>query len=244
MLFILKGEEKMENKCQAIKGNGEQCTHNSKAEFGNKYCGVHRTTWEMEQVRNTMKEQIGFHCGIDIGFINLSFSFLHSNGKVISYVGSVDEMIRFEEGIEPSVVELECSKTTLKHERLFLLLDSIIEFNQCINFIVERQPSLASAEGCRLDGLIMGYLRGKKLNGSYLDSRTRQSFTEASCPETSTDVKKKQFSISFVAQKFPSFFSYVQSKRKKVDDICDSLIYAYMSSEALTSSKVISKLVK
>lgn len=241
----------METKCNARKGNGEQCNNNAKQEFGGRYCGVHKSTWEAEQVRQVMKEREGFHCGIDIGFINLSFSFLHSNGRVVSYVGSVDEMERYTEETEPSVIQLNVPKATLKHEKLFLLLDSIPEFKECINFVIERQPSLASAEGCRLDGLIMGYLRGKGLTGSYLDSRTRQNFTETMCEGTSTDTKKdevpakrKHYSISFVAQKFPSFYSYIQSKRKKIDDICDSLIYAYMSSEALTSSKVVTKAVR
>ena len=34
----------------------------------------------------------GFHCGIDIGDINLAITFLDRNsGKIVSYIGSVDE---------------------------------------------------------------------------------------------------------------------------------------------------------
>lgn len=216
--------------CQARKGNGEQCNNNAKQEYEGRYCGVHRVMYEKEVETRKLKEMKGFHCGIDIGFINLSFSFIQNN-IIVSYVGSIDEMIRFQEGTEPSVVSFECPKHILKHEKLFLLLENIPELKECIQFIVERQPSIASAEGCRLDGLIMGYLRGKGMKGKYLDSRTRQTFTETQVEETTSTTKKKEYSISFVQQKFPSFFAFIQERRKKVDDMCDSLIYAYISSE-------------
>lgn len=243
--------------CIAKKGDGSPCSHLAKSEYDNRYCGIHKSQYEMELKQQEARTMQGFHCGIDIGDINLAITFLDRNsGKIVSYIGSVDDMMRLEEHVDPTMVRLECPKATLKHDRVFLLLDSITEFNTTINVIIERQPSLASAEGCRTDGLIMGYLRGKGLSCCYLDSRVRQSFTESVCDGLSTTAKKKDkevcktdavpasrkaFSISFVIQKYPSFLDYARSKRKKIDDICDSLIYAYMSSEALTSAKNVKK---
>jgi hypothetical protein len=141
------------------------------------------------------------------------------------------------------MLRLERNRDMLKHDKIFHLIDNIVEFQTTVSIIIERQPSLACAEGCRTDGLIMGYLRGKGLSCCYLDSRVRQSFTETACNRQSVEVKskdaRKAFSLTFVMQKYPSFLDYAKSKRKKIDDICDALIYAYMSSEALTSSKVV-----
>jgi hypothetical protein len=231
--------------CVATKGDGKPCTHNAKQEYGFRYCGTHRSTWEEEQRRSAMREQIGFHCGVDIGFGNLAITFLGMNGpfegRIVSYIGSVDEMLRLEQGVEPSVIHSEQPKNTPMCEKVFELIDNIPEFKAVVHFIIERQPSLASAEGCRLDGQMLGYLRGKGLNGCYLDSRTRQNFTERECPEVSVEAKKKQFSISFVVQKYPTFYAFIKDKRKKIDDVCDSLIYAYMSSEALSSAKLVNR---
>ena len=230
--------------CIARKQDGSGCTHFAKQEYDNRYCGIHKGQFEMEKKQEEARTMQGFHCGIDIGDINLAITFLDRNtGRIVSYIGSVDDMMRIEEGTETIMLQLNCPKTTLKHDRIFLLFDSIVELNTTINVIIERQPSLASAEGCRTDGLIMGYLRGKGLSCCYLDSRVRQSFTESVCDSLSTTAKKKEFSISFVIQKYPSFLDYAKSKRKKIDDICDSLIYAYMSSEALTSAKNVRKVI-
>ena len=107
--------------CFGIKGDGTRCTHPTKQEYGNRYCGTHRSQWQQDVIREELRSKVGYHCGI--GFDNLAITFIRNDAishnddggddstnsdevrDIVSYIGSVDEMMRLD-GSKKDFVEL------------------------------------------------------------------------------------------------------------------------------------------
>lgn len=68
--------------CGAKRLDGTFCTNRAKTEYDYKYCGSHKSLFYAENSRKEVAKKLapesegGFYCGIDIGVVNLSISFL------------------------------------------------------------------------------------------------------------------------------------------------------------------------
>ncbi len=120
-----------------------------------------------------------YHCGIDVGSSTLSFSFLSTDMKrLITYMGSLEETILFEAGKEPTTLANPLANDKDAHvgDKLIALMDLMPEFRLTTHFLVERQ--MGGRSFAQQDGIIFGYLRGKGIQGSAVDSRLRVNFCE------------------------------------------------------------------
>ena len=182
-----------------------------------------------------------FTCGIDIGTKNLCISFISAGElRVISYKGSLSSVFRYETGQESNeIIALSKRDTVHSHEAYVKILKVIPEFRDTTSTVIEEQLSMNKSNMARLDGVTYGFLRGMfPQMGVYLHgSGIRQKFiTEALSNE---DVSKvvvprgypgsKELSFYYVGCLFQQHYEYIHlfvELRDKLDDICDSVVYA------------------
>ena len=185
-----------------------------------------------------------YSCGIDIGTKNLCISFVAiaaqatPDAVVISYKGSLESISRYETGQEASVV-LTLSKRETSHEAYVKILQAIPEFKDTKSTVIEEQLAMNKGEMARLDGLTYGFLRGSfptmsvHLHGSgirrkfIMDSLANKDVSNVVIPKGYPD--SKELSFYYVGCLYADHYEYIQlfpELKDKMDDICDSLVYA------------------
>lgn len=196
-----------------------------------------------------------YHCGIDIGSNNLAFAFVEqTTNALIVYTGELEDLTRYELNKNPTTHVFAYKKTWPKGDKLIALIDSLPEMQTTVGFIVEFQ--MANQTFSHIAGIIFGYLRGKGIPGSLMGGQTRKRYASSTTEDDSmsqVDVKaltgrkvpeNKVASIAYVNNMYPAFLAYVVIHTRKIDDICDSIVYATMSRDDLTSSLTVSKAIK
>jgi len=183
-----------------------------------------------------------YTCGIDIGVKNLAISFVPTlSGKsIISYKGPIECLLRFEE--DEDIKEFRMNgKSASHHECYTMLLEVIPEFKDTISTVIELQLAMNKSDMSRLDGVAYGFLKGRypnmtvNLNASTIrnkfitDSIGSADTSEISLPRGYPTSKTQSF--LFVGHKFPMHYAYIQqiSEIDKIDDICDSVVYACLA---------------
>lgn len=185
-----------------------------------------------------------YTCGIDIGTKNLCISFtplvtpITPETIVISYKGSLETISRYETGEEVSIV-LQLSKKESSHEAYIKILQAIPEFKDTKVTVIEEQLSMNRGEMARLDGVTYGFLRGTFpqmgvfLHGSgirrkfIMDSLATKDVSNVVIPRGYPD--SKELSFYYVGCLYADHYEYIQlfpDLKSKMDDICDSVVYA------------------
>lgn len=186
-----------------------------------------------------------FACGIDIGTENLAISFVEislgmeddEQPRIISYKGTLNNVSRFEEGIEVTTISTAGMKLS-PHDAYVFILNKIAEFAHTTYTIIELQLAYNHSVMSRLDGVAFGFLKGKfptmevSLNASTIrkkfisdcvsEEEAQSVFIPRGYPPT------KQPSMLYVGAKHPSHYAFIQTMADidKIDDICDSIVYA------------------
>lgn len=186
-----------------------------------------------------------FTCGIDIGTENLAISFIEITmgdavPRIISYKGTLNDVLRFEMGEETTkLTPAKLSRGKLhQHEAYVAILSIIPEFSQTTNTVIEMQLSCSKSLMSRLDGIAFGFLKGSfpSMSVSLHASTIRTKFISDRVSEEETNRVKiprgyrttKLQSIAFVATKLPAYYNFIEENPEinKIDDICDSIVYA------------------
>lgn len=191
-----------------------------------------------------MTDGVRFACGIDIGVKNLAISFVElcetgeARPRIISYKGTLDTMLRFEEGGETQVLKLTGKKLS-HHDSYITIFETMPEFEFTTTTVIEMQLAMGRSDMSRLDGVAYGFLRGRypsmivTLNGSTIrkkfitDAITGLDFSTVSIPRGYPETKR--LSLLFVGCKFSQYYEFIQSlvsDLDKIDDVCDSVVYA------------------
>lgn len=194
-----------------------------------------------KEIEKSVKNNLVYFCGIDIGEKNIAISFIDTEKNIVSYHGSPSIMYRYE--IDKDVVIIECPKKTQYPENLISILYAIKEFNNSVKIFIEKQPGIASREMCRMDGVIFGFISRHVKICEYIDPRTRISFAEKKINNFTSEItdsiivpksikKTKVSSYIFVKGAFPKFYDYICAEADKSDDILDAVIYAFIAFES------------
>lgn len=187
---------------------------------------------------------VNYVCGIDIGTENFGICFL-SKEEIVCYRGSPYLMKRYQVGVP--VIDYSTNLKNI-YDSLVEILESIKEFSSTISVKIEKQVAFHSSEVLRLDGIVFGFLKSKCPSVEYVSPNKRMSFMKEimeknpGCSETQVQ-KKKYREAKIPGMKitkffFGEFYDFVEENVEdgKLDDICDSLIYA-----ALDTFYIISK---
>lgn len=173
-------------------------------------------------------------CGIDIGTKNLGICFV-SPKEIVAYRGSLNHLIRYQ--IDTPLIDYK-SKSEDMYESLVEILETIYEFKHTIAIKIEKQVPFHNAEVLRIDGIIYGLLKSKCKNVQYVDSKSRMTFMRGICtvfPECEdVNLPGKSYrpqkipGMKIVKYFYPDFFAFIELHVEdgKLDDICDSLVYA------------------
>lgn len=182
-----------------------------------------------------------FMCGIDIGTKNMGFCFVSKN-RIVAYRGTVFEFYRYEIGKKTELFKRKDDGDFCNG--LVEMIFSIEEFNKTTSIKIEKQLALHNNEILRYDGIVYGTLRGKYpgANVVYTAPRSRTSALE-NVIEQYDEFLDKEINKSYKATKvpsliitknfFPTFYELIMEEidDKKLDDICDALIYAILETE-------------
>lgn len=182
-----------------------------------------------------------FTCGIDIGTKNMGFCFVSKN-RIVAYRGTVFEFYRYEIGKKTEVFKRNDDGDSCNG--LVEMVFSIKEFDNTTSIRIERQVAIHSNEILRYDGVIFGTLRGKYPNTEvmYIAPRSR-TFALEKVIEQYDEFLNKEINKSYKATKvpsliltknfFPTFYELIVEEidDKKLDDICDALVYAILETE-------------
>lgn len=175
-------------------------------------------------------------CGIDIGTKNLGICFFSSK-EIIGYRGSLFHLIRYQ--LDTPLIDYK-SKSENMYESLIELLEMIHEFEHTIAIKIEKQVPFHNSEVLRIDGIIYGFLKSVCKSVDYVDSKRRMSFMKGICtidPDCDKTVlpnktyrPQKIPGMKITKYFYPDFFELLEKNVEdgKLDDICDSLIYAIM----------------
>lgn len=200
-----------------------------------------------------------YSCGIDIGTKNLGFCFVSLN-TVIGYRGTSEKMLRYETGkeiLEISAPENE-NEIFSEYKQLITILNLIPEFEKTFRIAIEKQISHHNAEILRMDGIIFGFLSGKfpDINIEYFAPQKRISESEKIIltfpdsdiftPPIKSIREQKIPSLKITSYFFPDFYSFILENidDKKLDDLCDSLVYAIIGTSLSPINYQISKELK
>jgi hypothetical protein len=200
-----------------------------------------------------------FCCGIDIGVKNLAISFVEyipigtkREPLVASYKGTMELMRRFVEGMEVESLSLAGGRG-LNHDSYIEIFEAIPEFANTISTVIEMQVVMNKSDMSRLDGVAYGFLRGRfpsmdvNLNGSTI----RKKFTTEGIAQSAVNPDEviiprgyptsKHQSFLFVGCTFPSHYIFLQSLQEldKLDDVCDSLVYASIALSNYTIARML-----
>jgi hypothetical protein len=174
-----------------------------------------------------------FTCGIDIGTKNLAISFVSAD-RIICYKGSTHELTRYEIGQEPEILSMKGKVD--QNEAFIIILESLEEFKETSSTVIEQQVSMNKSEMTRLDGiayggLSLGYkdmkvnLHGSGIRKKFLTTAlTSHDTTQIRIPSGVKDVKI--LSCQFVAVFYKDFYNLITQLEGKIDNICDSIVYA------------------
>lgn len=182
-----------------------------------------------------------FTCGIDIGTKNMGFCFVSKN-RIVAYRGTVFEFYRYEIGKKTELFKRKDDEDFCNG--LVEMIFSMKEFDNTTSIRIERQLALHNNEILRYDGIVYGTLRGKypKANVVYIAPRSRTSALEKVIDQYN-EFLDKEINKSYKATKvpsliitknfFPTFYELIVEEidDKKLDDICDALIYAILETE-------------
>lgn len=191
-------------------------------------------------------------CGIDIGTKNLGICFFSSK-EIIAYRGSLNHLIRYQ--LDTDIIDYKSNSEDM-YDSLTDLLDMIHEFQHTTAIKIEKQVPFHNAEVLRIDGIIFGYVKRICKNVQYVDSKRRMSFMKSICvtdPECENVVlpsksyrPQKIPGMKIVKYFFPEFFEFIAKHVDdgKLDDICDSLIYAIMDTFHAPNAEINIKKIK
>ncbi len=185
-------------------------------------------------------------CGIDIGTKNLGISFV-SDKEIISYRGDPHEMLRYE--FDKNIIKIT-SNDKCEYKSLITLLNTIPEFDNTYKIGIEKQIAFHNAEILRIDGIIYGYLSAKYPNiVEYSSPKSRLNCCNKLLEEypegQKVKIPKKSIreqkipSLKVIGYLYPDFYDFIFDKvdDEKLDDICDSAIYALMDTFLLPKIK-------
>jgi hypothetical protein len=125
---------------------------------------------------------------------------------------------------------------------LYSILSFIPEFYHTKKIVIEEQLPFHNAEMLRIDGAIHGFLTSKYRDSEvkYLKPNSRAAFTKkyllkfpaaenTFLPLTKIKKESKKDPMKIIGHEFPDFYSHILSfvPDKKIDDICDSSLYAF-----------------
>jgi hypothetical protein len=126
-------------------------------------------------------------------------------------------------------------------EAYVAILETIPEFGNTVSAVIEMQLAFNRSEMSRLDGIAYGFLCGRYPDMSIsLNSATiRKKFIADRLTDEDEGIvipsgypAAKRPSMVFVCAKLPSFYRHVMRNEDKIDDICDSLVYASIAAES------------
>jgi hypothetical protein len=192
----------------------------------------------------TKNPTIKYSCGIDVGEKNMAISFVDKvpeSLNVVCYKGSPELMCRYEiaTGEEPEMISADRSND--KYLAFASLLDKIREFNYTETLIIEMQLSQNKSNMTRLEGILFGYIVGRYpnirvcLSGSTIrnkflrDKLNGYNVEEIDIPRVA---QTKKASLQYVYLYYADIWEYLIGK-DKIDDICDSVVYADIAYEKL-----------
>lgn len=177
-----------------------------------------------------------YACGIDVGTQNMAISFLSDKEDIITYLGSLLEMTRYELDKEIQIVKSEAKKSDTDYKAMIMILNKIPEFAYTSSVVIELQMSVNCAKMSRIDGIVFGFLCGKfpsmvvNLSSPVVRKKfitERITGTDMSELALKKSIKEtKILSFQFVYAKFRKYYDYMQSVIGKLDDMCDSVVYA------------------
>lgn len=184
---------------------------------------------------------MNYSCGIDVGTKNLGICFVSSD-RVIGYRGELNKIYRYE--AEKLICVLEANGKT-DHVNLIQILSMIPEFEKTFKVSIEKQMAQHNAEILRIDGIIYGFLTGRYPNIAvdYISPQKRKSEAEkilSLYPEAqNVKLPKRTFreqklpGMKITGYFYPEFYQYIKDEidDNKLDDICDSLIFAIINTQ-------------
>jgi hypothetical protein len=178
----------------------------------------------------------------------MALSFITIDNEAITYKGVVNGkksfLHRYVQDEMPTTVELvKC--VDVPHD-ICMLLAMIPEFKDTARVFVELQVNMHSAGILKLEGVIIGFLIGRytRMNVESCSSIKRTSFATKFVTEkgqspiriVGSPPKTKHNTMYMVGHLYPGFYNYMLEFVKsdefcigKMDDVCDTLAYAYMA---------------
>jgi len=204
--------------------------------------------------------EMQFCCGIDIGVKNLAISFVEyvpdsvKERFVVSYKGTLEVMQRFVKGLETETFVVPGGKKMSHHEAYVNIFEMIPQFAQTVSTVIEIQLAAGRSDMSRLDGVAYGFLRGRfpsmdvHLNGSTIRKKfTAERITQSGVNPDEVIVPRgypetKHQSFLFVGCVFPSYYAFLLSLAglDKLDDLCDSIVYASIAFSNYAVEKMLS----
>lgn len=193
-----------------------------------------------------------YSCGIDLGTENLGICFF-SDEEIIGYRGSPFLLKRYQVGVE--IIDYVAKSTDI-YDAVIEVLDMIFEFENTREVRIEKQLPKHNADMIRIDGIIFGYLKSKCKNVEYISPNTRMSFMDSLMgrnPESQVEglpVKKYKDSkipgMKITKYFYPEYFNFIakHAEEGKLDDLCDSLIYAIMETFHVHGTEMDHKKIK
>lgn len=187
-------------------------------------------------------------CGIDIGNKNMALSFITENGEIITYKGEVNGknsyLYRYVLDEEPKKLELQ--KCVDVPRDICMLLAMISEFKDTKRTFIELQVNMHNAGILKLEGVIIGFLIGRynNMDVDSCSSAKRTNFAskfikdKGASPITivGSPPKTKHDTMHMVGHLYTDFYNFMLEFVKsdeaaigKMDDVCDTIAYAYMA---------------
>jgi hypothetical protein len=146
----------------------------------------------------------------------------------------LNNISRFEVGVDTTAI-IQRGKIVI-NEAFVNILEAIPEFSQTTSVVIELQLAFNRGVMSRLDGIAYGFLKGRfpSMDVSLNASTIRKRFIEEELEgiDTSNYMIPRGYpatkipSILFVAVSYPPHYDYIRSNNDKIDDICDSIVYA------------------
>lgn len=189
------------------------------------------------------------YCGIDIGRENLAISFIIDQGddekRIVTYKGTTKCLYRYEVGQEPQ--EFKLVKSIDTYRDTCYLLSMIDELKYTKRTFIELQVSIHNNAILKMEGIIIGFLMGRFRQmevitcASQRRTRTADKFIAehgmlpirlvASPPKTK--INTMHMVAHLYREHYDFLVSFIDKDNQynlgKMDDACDTILYAYMA---------------
>lgn len=188
------------------------------------------------------------HCGVDIGNKNMALSFITEDDEVITYKGEVDGknsfLVRYTQDEIPTKIEIQ--KCIDVPRDICQLLAMIPELSCTTRTFIELQVNMHNAGILKLEGVIIGFLIGRypRMQVDSCSSVKRTSYASKFVAQrgqseiriVGSPPKTKHDTMYVVGHLFKPFYEFMLEFVKcdefcigKMDDVCDTIVYAYMA---------------